>query len=385
MNKNVVLVTGVRAPSGLDVIRVLGSNGTKVIATDTFTQALGKYSKYCDQFIVTPAPVDGGKAFVEAIAKICVDQQVTHIYSICEEAIYISEHKGILPKNIQEQVTNFRDIIKLHNKEVFLQLVNKLGIKSPKTQNLNEAWSFNKNTNKYIVKPNFSRFGTKIKILNKEQAFKLFEDKKLKGHCLQEFIQGQPLSSFAFSYKGEVKLIAHYKANYYSGKAAINFIPVFDEQLDDNINEVSKHMNYSGFIGLDYIESKNGEFYILECNPRCTSGFHFFKKIPNVSEGLLQTKNLNQVIKPIADKSYQLFLAMLVYGSLQAVRELSCLTWLKNILFSRPVVLSKTDLRPFFGQLVTLFYFIKNGISKGISPIESSVVDIKWESNEGDI
>jgi hypothetical protein len=117
-----------------------------------------------------------------------------------------------------------------------------------------------------------------------------------------------------------------------------------------------KKLNFTGNISFDFIE-KDKQYYIIECNPRITSGIHiicindFTKLFFNGCDTLLKQKA-------------QLLIPMLI-------------TKLK-ILFYKDVVFDSHDLKPFFKQISCLRMFDSIAKKNKISLTKATVFDIEW-------
>lgn len=60
--------------------------------------------------------------------------------------------------------------------------------------------------------------------------------------------------------------------------------------------------NLSGMFGFDFIEEANGTTYVIECNPRATSGIHLFgNKAPEVTNAFLGYLERPEIFNPISE------------------------------------------------------------------------------------
>src|SRR5690606_21765330 len=56
--------------------------------------------------------------------------------------------------------------------------------------------------------------------------------------------------------------------------SSIYFQPVMHAEIERQVASLVKGILYSGQIAFDFIEDAYGKIFVLECNPRATSGVH---------------------------------------------------------------------------------------------------------------
>jgi len=96
----------------------------------------------------------------------------------------------------------------------------------------------------------------------------------------QERIVGEAICNYALILNGEVLAHVAYRPKYLlNGAAATYFEPYVDERLEKFTEKFAKESNYTGQVAFDFIDD-GANLYVLECNPRATSGLHI------LSEGL---------------------------------------------------------------------------------------------------
>jgi len=99
------------------------------------------------------------------------------------------------------------------------------------------------------------------------------------GLLVQQAIQGDVISSLSMIKAGELQATTVYKGSVFAGTVAICFERL-EDNLVDKVNEWIQRFvadfNYSGFVAFDFIVDASGIPHAIECNPRLTSGVHFF-------------------------------------------------------------------------------------------------------------
>ncbi|MFX4282809.1 hypothetical protein ACOL3J_11110, partial [Aliarcobacter butzleri] len=79
-------------------------------------------------------------------------------------------------------------------------------------------------------------------------------------------------------------VISHviYKPKYLLNQAASTYFEYYDDRrLDDFIKKFAQNTNYTGQVAFDFIDDGE-DIYILECNPRATSGLHLISTAINI-------------------------------------------------------------------------------------------------------
>ncbi len=119
------------------------------------------------------------------------------------------------------------------------------------------------------------------------------QDDNVTNWLAQQYVQGKEVASYSLAQNGQ--LIAHtcYQANCRANAngangmhqqpeqqqsqqtgASLDFQCVAIPQIVDFVQAVIKQCHYTGQIGFDFIQDQQGQWWVLECNPRATSGIH---------------------------------------------------------------------------------------------------------------
>lgn len=375
-----ILITGARAPSALELCRNLSNAGYTVFAADSMSFPITRFSKTIQGYIRYPSPRDSYKEFSKTIAEIVHQHSIDLVIPTCEEVFYLSLMKGDVLPNCTVFCDDFDKLSTLHNKVSFQEYAKENGLSYIKTYLLKTKSDFIKIQNnlkesRYVVKPVYSRFGDKaeLDIALKDIPEKLNPD--LFPWALQEYIEGQEYCTYALCYQGQVKFQSCYKPNYRAGQgSSIYFTHVIHPEINKQIQHFIKEINYTGQIGFDFIEQKDGKVFVLECNPRCTSGVHFLPFSFNWEE-LQSISNVNyQVFSP----SKMVGLAMLLYG-FRKPNNTKGRSVVKDYLEAQDVTWNKRDVLPSLGQALSLGEIIYKSIKTGVSLKSAATMDIEWD------
>ena len=269
-----ILVTGGRAPATMDIMRSLMNQGYQVYSAESMLFPLARCVIGIKKHFVIPKPNQDLAAFIKAIKEIVIQYKIDLLIPTCEEIFYISQGYEELSQHTKVFCEPFERLNQLYHKYTFNQLVHEYGLTAP------QSWLVNTDKDKQnlppdaalVLKPVFSRFGSHalIKPSPKELAKLTLNE----PYIAQDFIQGKEYSTYAIARNGEVLIQSCYHSKYRVGRSTgIYFEPAEIKPITEFIKTFCKRFQFSGQIGFDFILI-NDKAYVLECNPRVTSGFH---------------------------------------------------------------------------------------------------------------
>lgn len=375
-----ILVTGARAPSALELCRNLSNAGYIVYAADSMHFPITRFSNTIKRYISYPSPKDSFKKFSKKISSIVNEHSIDWIIPTCEEVFYLSAVKDSLSQNCTIFCDDFKKLSILHNKVNFQKYAEKNGLSHIKTYLLKTKADFIRvqkelKERRYVIKPVYSRFGDKAE-LNLD-----IKDipNKLKGDlfpwALQEHIKGQEYCTYAICNQGQVKFQACYKPSYRAKQgSSVYFTHVIHPKINQQIQRFIKNINYTGQIGFDFIEQQDGKLFVLECNPRCTSGVHFLPLSFNWKE----FESTSYTHEPMTSPSKMIGFAMLLYG-FQKPNNTKFLSFIKDYREGQDTTWSKQDVFPSLGQALSLGEIIYRSITSGNSLKNAATMDIEWD------
>jgi len=304
-----IIVTGSRAPAALDLMRALHAEGHQVYSADSMRFALSRFSNAATKHIVLPSPNREMTAYITALKDAIIEHQIDILIPTCEEIFFIARFHKELSLYCELFLEPLEKLIPLHNKYQFIKLVKNCGIGRPKTICLqsNEDKKYLPNYD-FVLKPVYSRFASHTLIKPTKKQIKRLQITV--AYVAQEFIEGKEFCAYCIAKNGKLISYAIYHPQYTAGAAAgIYFKPETLEEIKVFTENLIKKIQFTGQISFDFIE-KNQTVYILECNPRATSGLHLIAHHINWGEALQgKVQPLNYTQKP-----KMLRLAMLSYG-----------------------------------------------------------------------
>lgn len=292
--------------------------------------------------------------------KIIAEENISHIIPTCEEVFYFSRYKKQF--NCKVWTTDFSLMAKLHNKFSFTEIANGY-LSIPATVRLTDFFDWG-NSERYVFKPCFSRFGSEV-IRNKKVASADFSAEEKKSWIAQRFIKGNEICTYSVWDEGNLKAFSFYKPAYRVGEGAgIYFEPVHHRKTFESIQAFGKLLNYTGQLSFDVIIDETDEPWFIECNPRATSGGHLINV--RLAEAFMKNENLITQDGKEYCIAYAMFLKHFSEYFSSRVRK------------SKDVVFRNNDMKPFFLQLLSLFEIQKIKRKNKISFLGAATFDIEW-------
>ncbi len=373
-----VLLTGARAPSCLDLGKSLALAGHRVEATDCVRFPLTRFSNLWAGYEITASPRFETEAYLRQIS-----EKLAHLDLVvptCEEVFYLAQLRsrtndpGLRGKLFCD---DFDKILRLHDKRRFAEDSKRWPISAPETHLLSteDDWrAFEKEREEFVFKPVFSRFAARTLIDPKPAALARARAQGGGDWIAQRRVRGEEICLYAVCNRGKVRAFAAYVPEYRAGLGAGIFLkPVYDPELYEYCVEFARERAFHGQVAFDVIR-ENDRYYMLECNPRATSGVHFFG--PEIAQAFADEDG--DVVWGRRDRPRMVAAAMLVYGLPRAPRLDVWRKFVADFRAASDVVWDARDPLPFWGQYLSFAIFVAQSVLRGTSAIALSSRDIEY-------
>lgn len=373
------LLTGSRAPVTLELARNLALFDHKVILADSLRYPIASNSKAVTRSYLVCDPRGNLNKFGESLIEIIKNEKIDILIPTCEEILYVSRLLSKLKKYCQVFCNDFKLLKQLHSKYQVLNLANELPIRIPHTiQFRNEEELSEKCLIGFIIKPEFGRFGQKI-LFNPDQSQLSAYLEELNQNCvLQEKIVGTEYCTYALAVNGKVMASVIYEPKYRLGSSAsYYFKSEHQPKIDYFVQQFCEKVNFTGNIGFDIIVS-NGEPYLIECNPRITSGLHLLWK-ENLADCILRQEPLQ---KNTLYPSAQVSLAMLFLGLPRAISKLKIKKWWHDLRAARDVIHRNGDRFFLFFIFLSLLELLQIAFRNKISIRSAATQGVEWNGED---
>lgn len=331
MSTKKILLTGGRSPITLYLARLFATKGHNVFVADSCWFNITAFSSCIKKSFKIPSPKN--KNYAESLISILQQEKIDFLIPTCEEIFYLARYLDELNKHCVVVCDTQDKLLLLHDKWTFYNFLKRLTILSPPT-----VLGTSELNGKIIAKPRFSRFAANIHVGN--HVPKHARNEKF---IVQKFINGNHLCSYGYAKNG--KLIANtvYKTTLTAGKGAgILLEHLKCREIDTIVSKIVKELNFNGQIAFDFIKDDLGDLYVVECNPRLTTGICFWE---NSSANILLSRDIS-LKENTQTKS--MLMAILMYFPVQPIKTLKNLY---KITCSKDIIYSKADLKVFFTQI----------------------------------
>lgn len=389
MSMRRVLLLGARSPACLEWCRSFAAAGWEVFTADSMRNTIAGASKYSSAYLRLPPTRTALDAWIRAISEAVEQKGIELVLPTCEEAFFLSLRRSALSR-CTVPVSPIALMRQLHNKEAFARLAGKLPISAPSTERIasvEELEIFLESSGEWVFKAAWSRFAARTLVKPTRQAMRNFAAKHGISPAVpllaQQYVAGDEYCTFGIFYDGILTAHCCYRPRYRAGiGAGIYLEPARIEELEVFARVFGQKTGYTGQAGFDFIHTAKGQWQVLECNPRATSGVHFFTECRKEfvatlmgngpkSGGILRGDEHPRMLTP----------ALLLYAGRNALRTAFWRDVLRRR--ARDFLWDPADPAPSFAQFVTFGDFLRTAIRRNISVLEATTHDIEWNGEGG--
>lgn len=360
-----VLVTGTRAPAALDLARKLSRAGHEVHGADSSAARLCLSSAAVASSHRLPCPRTRRKDHLEAIADLVRRLRIDLIVPTCEEVFLLAAARDRLGAPLL--APDFALLRELHHKTRFQTLVRAAGLPAVETHAgrdfVNHAAAASGSP--WITKPAFSRFGGHLaRHADAESARRFLDEHRTCEWTVQALLEGGARCTYGIARGG--RLLAH--CTYRPVLALRDGASTVFESVDDTAIRawcetfIARH-RIDGQIAFDFIV-RDGVPLAIECNPRATSGAHFFG--PEIHRALTAAE---PVPDPPAGLRRGLFFLALFGSPALALK-------------TRDVTFDSADPLPFLTQALPFAVHLCHALRHSCSLTDATVRDIRWDGED---
>lgn len=312
------LVTGARAPATLEIVRNLGQHGHQVYLADSLKYPISRNSRFVHSYHQIPAPKNNLSNYKDALNALLIQHEIDYLLPTCEEVFYISKLKDELEKNTSVLCSDIGLLKSLHSKSEIFKCSLDCCIQIPQTNLLTQEFINELSEySSYVLKRMFCRFGSDVVVSPSRKQIKQAMNKSQEdgfsvdnSYLIQERIAGQEICCYAIVNYGVVNLCVCYFPKYrLSQSASIYFESIEEPVITHFVKQLSKKHNFTGQISFDFIRNDKG-VYLLECNPRATSGVHLCRDV-DLASAFIEKRESSW--SPATGFSVQIKLAMLLF------------------------------------------------------------------------
>lgn len=378
-----VLVTGARAPVALHLARLFDTAGWRVVLADVPARPLARSSRACAAYGRFPSPRFQPDAFADAIETLVERQEPSLVIPTCEEVFYLAgvwARRRLRPELFAPGPDLLRTV---HNKYDFIVLCETFGLSAPRTRlltNVDDLAAAAAQARDLVFKPVWSRFASRTLVAPSQRQLRRIRPTAAMPWVAQERLSGTEISAYAIARGGRLLGLSLYRSLYRAGAGAgICFEPVTDAAARDFVETFVGKTGWTGQVSFDLMRLEDGTVRPMECNPRATSGIHFFAQAERFVE-VLSTGDGEAIPDVTAPQSAHL--AMWVYGLPAALRSGRPGRFLGDLKRSGELLGTADDPAPGRAQWRVFAGITMKALLRRISLQEAATRDIEWNGSD---
>lgn len=373
-----VLVTGARAPAALDIARSLKAAGFEVHMADCVPARIARWSRAPAAVHRHASPVhrpaDSARDIrrlidrIDPIAVVPTCEEVFHLAALAEAGGW--SHKLIAPP--------FEALAALHHKGRFAVLCDELGLPVPNTTVVTDSAGLMHEAldADVVVKPAWSRFGSQALIKPDAAALKRLRPSPETPWVVQSWVKGEEVSFYAIAHDGVLTAFSAYRSEWRTrGGAAYVFTPLAEPVFDRlrTIAEALARVVGRGQFACDAIVDAAGQPWLIECNPRATSGVHLFGRSAALGRALL-----GRDIAGPGPVSWRNSIMFDTFGLGDVLRTKRFAAWCEERRRSHDILSAPGDPLPPLGALMDATGFGLRALTSGHDLASAMTADIEW-------
>ncbi len=373
-----ILLTGARAPACLDLARSFAQAGHRVWLADSLAKPMARACKWVTSCFLVPSPKHETGAFIAALAHHIAQHRIELVVPTCEEIFFLARFQERLGCAVY--CDSFAKLAQVHDKFRFHQLAQGLGAQVPETHLLRsrqELAPFLATACEWVFKPVFSRFAAFTRIGASAAELDDLRPSPERAWVAQRRIHGRELCSYGVAHRGQLRVAACYEPLYrLKQSSGVYFEPVDHAGIRGFAAAFAAAMNFHGQLCFDFIETDSGELYVLECNPRATSGIHLFAGAAALAAGFAPGEGL---IEATQAKPSMLSPVMLCYNLPRALFRGQARQFWRDFRRAHEAGHDAEDPWPSLYRFVGVAEVIVKSLRQRVSLREAATADLEWD------
>lgn len=261
-----VLVTGARSPAAPDVVRYLSGHGHRVTVSDSLFFPLARGCRDAAGYLRYPPARTNFAAFSHWMT--CAATAFDWIWPCCEEVFWLAKIPG-LPLF----APRFERLHQVHRKDRLVDLVNGLvpDVSAPSSR----AFGGGDLPADHVAKPVYGRFGHRTVI----GPASLPVTGPGEAWIQQALIRGSERCLHLIAHAGHLIERVVYRDPHRTGtRPCYAFTRDSNEALNAFAHRFCESTRWTGQIGFDIITDLQGHHWVIDANPRATSGMHLIQR-----------------------------------------------------------------------------------------------------------
>lgn len=375
-----VLITGARAPAALDLARNFTAAGFETHMADCVPSRMARWSRAVTGMHRYPPPRGNAAQFGAAVSALAARLEPVLIVPACEEVFHLAAVKALEAVLFAPPPGVLR---RLHSKMMFAEDCAALGLPAPATwrvASVPELETFRAESRELVFKPEYSRFGTHALVGPDASGLSAVTPSVAVPWVVQRRVRGREVSFYAASVAGRLSAFSAYRSTWrFDGGAGYAF-EALDANLARRLREMAETLARQliprGQFACDVMVDEAGSPWLLECNPRATSGVHMFDRSGELALGLIGRR---ETVAVGAMAAAHVGPALWWYGLPEAVRRSRFREWRQA---GDDVIGAPGDRVTVLGALADTAGFAARALARRTGLAEVMTADIEWNGEE---
>lgn len=380
MLQKAILVTGARAPAAVHIARLLHAANHQVLMCDHLDKPLGANSVCHAGYRRLPSFRLAPEKATDALLNILEQDQIEYVIPTCEEVFYLAQIWASLDINAKLFAPPIALLETVHNKFDFVRLIEEIGLSAPRTSLLRskaDLENFRDVAASHVFKPVWSRFGSHVAMRPSLSRFDRIEPTQQSPWVAQEFVAGDEICVYAIANEGRLLTLSAYRGLIRVERgASVCFEPVELPVVHQFVETFVEATKWTGQVSFDFIVQNDGTVLPLECNPRATSGVHFYENAETFAHALLTG---GAEIKPDISSLQGVRLAIWVYGALGLGRRHDFKSFWRAVTSAKDILKTQDDPIGFVPQMRSMWEVVTVAYREKLSLQQASTYDLEWD------
>jgi hypothetical protein len=294
-----ILISGGKMTKALQLARSFHRAGHRAILIESHKYWLTghRFSWAVDRFYTVPKPQS--KDYIDALLEIVKQEGVDIYIPVCSPVAssFDAEAKQVLSKYCEVMHFDPELVQKLDDKSEFSAIATSLGLTVPNSYRITDPqqildFDFSQQAQTYILK---SIPYDSVRRLNLTQlpcetllaTATFVNELPISEHnpwIMQAFMTGQEYCTHSTVRNGELQLHCCCESSAFQ----INYEMVDKPEIEAWVRQFVKGLKLTGQVSFDFIQTKDGSLYAIECNPRTHSAITMFYNHPDVAKAYLE-------------------------------------------------------------------------------------------------
>lgn len=372
-----ILITGARSVAALDIARSLRAAGFEPHLADGVPARLARWSNSAGPLHRHASPVEQPAAFAADIRALIQRLEPAWIIPTCEEVFHLSALATADGWSDRLLASGPEQLAELHAKDRFVALCTRVGLPTPETRTVTDPAALSQavaDMGDVVIKPVWSRFGEAR--APSPAALARIRPTGDRPWVVQRRVRGDEVCFYAAAHQGRITAFSAYGSDWrLPGGAAYAFQPL-SEPLTSELRRMADTLAPeigTGQFACDALVDDAGRPWLIECNPRATSGVHLFGGDPAFALALIGRGEATPDPTP-----RHIAPALWRYGLPAALRHRRLTGWWRQRRDGSDALTRPGDRAPLAGALIDTLGFALRALRQRQSLTAAMTADIEW-------